>query len=290
MKTFNMFYFLLISGTVLSTPALSADTDFTTMPAISEFNGKFDFGGGAAGSTLLGNTAEFYGAGSLSIPIGERIGFQADFAATNAFGKTSIGGAAHLFTRDPKTFLFGAMGGYANFGNATGAWIGPEAELYLDQVSIESKAGYIHVQPNVGVATDKFYAIADLGFYATDDLRFTVGAGTVADFKTAHLGMEWMLTDIGMPVSLKANGIIGDDNFYSASAGISFYFGGQSKTLIRRHREDDPPNGVLDIFNAGGVNLGNGAPAPAPTLPSCEFYSISHSTVALKASCVPSLG
>ena len=269
MKKFNLFYFLLIGGTVLSTSAFAADMDFTTMPAVSEFNGKIEFGGGPAGSTTLGNTAEFYGAGSLSMPIGDRIGFQADFAATNAFGATSVGGAAHLFTRDPKSYLIGGMGGYADFGSATGAWIGPEVELYLDNVSIESKAGYIHITPDVGVATDKFYAIGDLGFYATDNLRFTVGAATVADFKSGHVGMEWMLSDIGIPVSFKANGVIGDDNFYSATAGISFYFGGQAKSLIRRHREDDPPNGVLDIFDAGGVKLGTGnvAPIAPPLLP-----------------------
>ena len=277
----NLFYFLLISGTLLSTPTLSADIDFTTLPAVSEFNGKVEFGGGTAGSTILGNSGEFYGAASLSIPLGERFGLQADFANVNAFGQNSTGAAAHLFARDPKSYLIGGLAGYANFGAATGAWVGPEAELYLDNISIEATAGYMSLTPNGAASQDKFFALGDIGLYATDNLRLTVGASSIADFKSAHAGMEWLLSDTGMPVSFKADGRIGDDNFYSLTAGISFYFGGPEKSLIRRHREDDPRNRVFDIFSAGGVHLGHSATVP---LPDCIYVEGNP----INAPCIPS--
>ena len=269
---------LLISGTVFTGVAIAADTQAlpAQLPAVAEVNGKAEFGGGFGGMTGFGNTNPIYGAGSITVPLAEAFGAQADFAVTNRFGQTEIGGAGHLFTRDPNRYLLGAMGGYGTFGAATGLWIGPEFELYANQFSFEGVGGYLRVTPNGLAGYDKLYAIGNIGFYPTNNLRFTVGAGTVADFKTAHVGAEYLLAGQGLPISLKLDGQIGDNNFYSATAGISFYFGGPNKDLIRRHREDDPPNGVLSLFSAGGVNLGFTPPpgaAPPPPGPICTNES-----------------
>ena len=271
MTNYRQLSALLISGTVLTGVASAADTQAppAQLPAVAEVNGKAEFGGGFGGMTGFGNTNPLYGAGSITVPLANAFGAQADFAVVNRFGQTEIGGAGHLFTRDPNRYLLGAMGGYGTFGAATGAWIGPEFELYANQFSFEAVGGYLRVTPNGLAGYDKLYAIGNIGFYPTNNLRLTLGAGSVADFKTAHVGAEYLLSDHGLPVSLKLDGKIGDNNFYSATAGIAFYFGGPNKDLIRRHREDDPPNGVLSLFNAGGVNLGvqpaAGAPAPLPT-------------------------
>ena len=238
------------------------------LAAVSEINGKLEFGGGFGSMTGFSNTNPVYGDGSITMPLGNAFGLQGDFAVDNQFGQTEIGGAAHLFTRDPNRYLLGAMAGYASFGQASGAWIGPEAELYMDRISLEAIGGYIRVTPNGLNGYDKLYAVGNIGYYATDNLRFTIGAGTVADFKSAHMGAEYLFSGAGLPVSLKLDGRIGDNNFYSATAGLAIYFGGPSKDLIRRHREDDPPNGVQSLFSAGGVNLGV---QPAPGQPACIY-------------------
>jgi len=38
---------------------------------------------------------------------------------------------------------------------------------------------------------------------------------------------------------------VGDNEFATVYGGIRFYFGGPEKSLIRRHREDDPPGDAL---------------------------------------------
>jgi hypothetical protein len=108
-----------------------------------------------------------------------------------------------------------------------------------------------------------------VGFYATDNFRLTAGASSIAGFNAGHVGAEWLLQDTGLPISLKTNAQFGEDHYYNITAGISIYFGGEDKSLIRRHREDDPRNRVLDIFSSGGVGLGvNKGKGP---LPNCIY-------------------
>jgi hypothetical protein len=47
---------------------------------------------------------------------------------------------------------------------------------------------------------------------------------------------------------------------------VRFYFGQKPKSLIRRHREDDPPVGLKDSASAFG-NAGKSTPAPATAPP-----------------------
>ena len=51
---------------------------------------------------------------------------------------------------------------------------------------------------------------------------------------------------------------MGEYSSYSVTAGVRFYFG-PDKSLIRRHREDDPPSGVTpaaqDEVSAAFANL-----------------------------------
>ena len=271
MGNFKALTFVLLAGTFMTAAASAADMEAALARAVAEPNGKIEIGGGWADLDSFGTDTSYYGAGSFSIPLGDTFGAQVDFAATHMFGETAVGGAAHVFTRNPDSYLLGAYGGYADFGNASGAWIGPEAEVYLGNISLEATGGYFNVNPDIGASQDKAFAFVDAGLYATDNLRFTVGASSVAGFESAHAGMEWLLTDVGMPLSFKTNAQIGEDHFYNLTAGLSFYFGGPDKSLIRRHREDDPRNRVLDLFSSGGVAIAKklgGAPGP---LPACIY-------------------
>ena len=274
---------------MLITAAYSADmAPIPAVPrAVAEANGKFEFGGGFGGMTGFNNTNPVYGAGSFTVPLGDTFGLQGDIAVSNSFGQTNIGGAGHFFTRDPNSYLLGVVGGYGSFGQATGAWIGPEVELYANQFSFEGSAGYLRVTPNGFAGFDKLFAIGNVGLYATNNLRFTLGAATVADFKTAHFGGEYFLAGSGLPISLKLDGSIGDNNYYAAKAGLTFYFGGPSKDLIRRHREDDPPNSAASLFNSGGVNLGFKPPAAAgaPPLPVCIYDGETPTEFAINKPC-----
>jgi hypothetical protein len=78
--------------------------------------------------------------------------------------------------------------------------------------------------------------------------------------------------DTGIPASITVDGRIGEDGFSSVMAGISLYFGGEDKSLIRRHREDDPRLRFFDIFNAGVLGsdkIGGGELGEEPCDPEC---------------------
>jgi hypothetical protein len=243
----------LLSGTIAAgmygSVSLAADVETNTaLPAVSAPNGKVEIGGGWSDIDDLGGDEIFRGGAAFSFPVGDMFGIQADLSALDAYGETAIGGAVHAFTRDPNSYLFGVYGGYVDAGPANVWYVGPEAELYLDNISIEAVGGYMDVSNGVG---SEYYAVGTVALYATDNLRLSIGASSVAGFDSANAGLEWFMGDTGIPASITVDGRIGEDGFSSVMAGLSLYFGGEDKSLIRRHREDDPRLRFFDIFNAG---------------------------------------
>jgi hypothetical protein len=248
----------LLSGTIAAgmygSVSMAADVETSTaLPAVSDINGKVEIGGGFADIDDFNSDEVFRGGAALSFPVGDMFGIQADLTALDAFGETAVGGAVHAFTRDPNSHLLGVYGGYVDAGPADVWHIGPEAELYLDNISIEAVGGYMDISNGVG---SEFYAMGKVALYATDDLRLAIGASSVAGFESANAGLEWFMGDTGLPASITVEGRLGEDGFSSVMAGLSLYFGGEDKSLIRRHREDDPRLHFFDIFNAGVLSPG----------------------------------
>ena len=242
--------------------SFAADVETGPLPAVSGPNGKVEIGGGFADLDDISSDEVFRGGAAFSIPVGDMFGIQADLTALNVFGDTAVGGALHAFTRDPNSYLLGAYGGYVDAGPANVWYIGPEAELYLGNISIEAIGGFMDISNGIG---SEFYAVGDVAFYATDNLRLQIGASTVAGFQSARAGLEWFMADTGIPASFTLEGRLGEDGFSSATAGFNLYFGGEDKSLIRRHREDDPRLRFFDMFNAGvlgadGVLSGSSCP------------------------------
>ena len=243
----------LLTGTIAAgmygSVSMAADVEtVTSLPAVSGPNGKVEIGAGWADLDDIGSDEVFRGAAAFSFPVGDIFGIQADVYAVDALDETTVGGAIHAFTRDPNSYLLGVYGGYADAGSANAWYVGPEAELYLDNISIEAIAGYVDVSDSS--FDNNFYALADLAFYATDNFRLSIGASSVAGFEMGRAGLEWFMGDTGLPASLKLDGRVGENGFTSVTAGVSLYFGGEDKSLIRRHREDDPPVYGVDIFGA----------------------------------------
>ncbi len=64
----------------------------------------------------------------------------------------------------------------------------------------------------------------------------------------------------GIMASLFAEGRIGEDDYHGVWGGVRFYFGQHDKTLIRRHREDDPNDwgvGIDGASNTGSTSSSN---------------------------------
>src|SRR6185369_1304815 len=106
-------------------------------------------------------------AGSISIPLGDRFGLQADamgtWTSTNGF---VYSGALHAFTRDPERYLAGLTGGIVVSQQAALAVVGPEAELYLDRISFEGWGGFASLNYFDPAMVDKMgvFGIGDLAY------------------------------------------------------------------------------------------------------------------------------
>jgi hypothetical protein len=73
------------------------------------------------------------------------------------------------------------------------------------------------------------------------------------DLHIGAVGMEYQLpADFVSGASLFAEGRIGEEDYGSVLGGIRIAFGAGEKSLIRRHREDDPTNHLPDdLFDIG---------------------------------------
>lgn len=230
----------LVIALMNQAPAVqAADVADNPLCAVSDVNGKVEIIGGYSENDAVSGDALLGGLGSLSFPLGCDFGLQLDAGIIDELNQTTYGGAAHLFTRDPDSYLLGVTGGYFNSGDADIWAVGPEAELYAGPVSIEAWAGYVDLDSDGDI-----FAIVDAAIYPTEDLRLSVGATIIGDQEFLRAGMEYQFAG---PISASLGAKIGEDDYFAVSAGLSFYFGGSDKSLIRRHREDDPHNRVVDF-------------------------------------------
>lgn len=260
------FVSFILSGTMaaalFAVVANAADAGPGVLPAVSAVNGKIELGAGWANIDDLSSDALLRGGASLSFPLGDMFGIQADLAAVNIFSDTMVGGNLHFFARDPNSYLLGVVGGAGFSNDANVYYVGPEAELYLGNFSVEAWGGYMNIDFDNSSSENKGFAQVDLGLYATDDFRLTFGGSSIAGFESAHAGFEWQVNQVGLPISLTADAEFGEDSYTALSAGLKIYFGGEDKSLIRRHREDDPRNRSLDIFSGLGNAVQDNATSP----------------------------
>ena len=114
------------------------------LPAVSGINGKIELSGG-----WLRIPPDDYGHvrlnGSLSMPVGDRFGLQGDLGVYNTPSGVGVSGALHAFTRDPDQYLLGITAGFVRVPGATLVAIGPEAELYMGDFTLEAWAGFAHL-------------------------------------------------------------------------------------------------------------------------------------------------
>lgn len=228
--------------------SVPADPVADAFRAVSAVNGSLELFGGAIdpGTGTLNGQGGL--AGSLTVPVGDALGLQGDILADLWGGDVALGGGAHLFTRNPSSYLFGLAGGAVRHNGTTLWGVGPEAELYLDRVSLEAFAGFGGIDYPTAPDVTGVFGFVDLAWYPTDDLRLAVGGSSVFGANALHAGGEYQVQNgASLTGDLRAGG-----GAYSATAGLKFYFGdGTQKSLIERHRQDDP-GGIPQKFTTGG--------------------------------------
>ncbi len=219
-------------------------------PAVSQVNGKMSGAGGdIAGHG--GGVAE----GSITLPIGQSFGAQFDGEGGSSNQRFLWGVAGQAFWRDPTVGLLGGVvtrgehgilnpkrGPTSAFANRYGA----EGEVYLGQFTPSAAAGYQEQLSKKGGG----FLVLDLAWYPTDDLQLSAGGDLNVSRSRALLGAEYQtgIHLLGGLTTFAEAGITGSRDSY-ALAGFRVYFG-PDKTLIRRHREDDPTSPIVSGVGA----------------------------------------
>ena len=246
--------FAVFVATALATVPAIADG-----PAVSELNGKIAIEGGETNAHPTG-----IGIASVTAPLpffDNHLGGQLDFGLGDSEGRALWGTGAQLFARDPGLGLVGALASYndrsiehpgpvAATHYAHAARVGGEAAYYWQQFTPELQAGY----EATGLKSGGFVR-ADLNWYPIDDLRLMAGGDFNPNKSYGRLAIEYRPGLAGFPglATFAQGGISGSRASY-ALLGIRYYFG-PDKSLIRRQREDDPP----DLVGGDGIGstLGN---------------------------------
>lgn len=248
-------------------------------PAVDVLNGKVEgFGGWADGR--FGRSGDFVGGGlaSVTLPLGERFGAQVDGIAASKRGDFVGGGAGHLFTRDPASYLSGVYGSGIGFDDRLNSWnakIGAEGEAYFGRLTLSGVLGYEHIGGGSS-ATERtrkggsFFDYVDVSYYVTDDWKLSAGHRYTGRKHAAALGTEIALPVAGFDSSAFVEGRLGEKDYKAVWGGLKVYFGGGDKTLIARHRESDPPNWLKDdLFSTSSRRRSPGVTPPPPPPPPC---------------------
>ncbi|MGB3502603.1 MAG: hypothetical protein WBA44_13340 [Mesorhizobium sp.] len=264
---------LFLSGPLYAADPASFEEKFEgAKPAVSALNGKLDLG--YFHQSFDGTPVDLdggYAIGSVSIPVMHSFGLQIDggFGSVNANpggGSADLKGvAAHLFWRDPAKGLIGAYAHYANIDVGAfdvDAWrYGVEAEAYLGPVSIEAFIGGDTLD-GPGGSNSELNAELRAAYYFMDNYRVDVGINHQFDTTSLRVGAEALLPVADHRMSLYALGTFNDDAT-TVRAGLRFYFGEGGKSLMARHREDDPSTRLFDYFDLDEA-LGRVAPGGPP--------------------------
>ena len=208
--------------------------------AVQEAAGKLTVKGGYADMEGRDGSGLWDGVASWVAPMGHDYGAQADLWGARSFGEGSYGAQAQVFRRDPASYLLGVAGGVGAIGgDATSWYVGPEAEFYLGRMTVEAWGGYLRNDFDWGGHGDTGFIDVGLGYYATDDLRISVGGRSVGGEVSGYGGLEWLISDGSVPVSFTTQGDVGEDGYRAVSAGLTFYVGRQAgRSLISQHREE----------------------------------------------------
>jgi len=265
-------FFVLTAA--LSLAALPADAQ-EALPAVDGLSGKLMLSGG----TGNGKDDSWAGLeGAVTFPLGHRFGMQLDLAGGGLDGPSDgksafYGGGAHLFWRDPSEGMVGIEASHAHLDDLGGVDLysaGVEAERYLGALTVGGVmgvAGGSHASystPRGRFRYDletQFVAGPYVTWYPDDNVALSASGAVAGDDVAAGIGIEFApAVRTSYQPSFFVRGSLREGGEVAALAGINIYFGQRAKTLIRRHREDDPAIGnLMSLGFKGGIGFSLGA-------------------------------
>ena len=244
----------------------SARPHVPVAPAVDGLNWKADVLGGSIGHQSIGGVR-----GVVAMPVGNQFGLQFDVQA-GALGGYAFGNVVgRYFWRDPASKLFGihvSQTAWNRFGGVYATHISPEFEFYWGRWTFRGLTGIEFgnsgsrsdtittaapgggggggVLTTVSTFTEgydvktRFFDQIDLKYYFTDNWMGYVGHRYLGGKHALALGTEYALGMRGGKLAtIFAEGRAGQGAFEGLWGGLRVYLG-KDKSLIRRHREDDP--------------------------------------------------
>jgi hypothetical protein len=258
----------VVTGTfgfgMMLTSALAADVSSGCIPAVSTVNGKIE-GAGGYYKDDVSSGARFQGVASLSLPLGCLFGAQIDIGGGDLDGDGFVGAGGHLFMRDPSSYLLGLHAQYINLSGDDIFRIGPEAELYLGDVTLSAMAGFEDAHK---FNSDNVVAQFEAAYYINDNFKLYGGYRHFLPVDAGAVGFEFKPESL--PASVFVDAMVGSDHYASVMGGLRFEFGATDKSLKARQREDDPGH----FFNLLARAAENCVPAPTDGLQTADSTSV----------------
>lgn len=251
------------------------------LPAVDGLNGKAELLGGT-----LANKSLYGVRGALAIPVAGQFGVQVD-GALGSYDSRAFGAvAAHGFWRDPSRGLLGLYGSYTNWNQAGGLHLGQfgvEGAAYMGRWTVEGVVGVeggnsqsINFGPAIQTwdIKTRLFDKVDVAYYLNDNWKVSAGHRYLGGNHAAAFGTEYAFNPgwrSGLGMSVFAEARVGENNYQGIWGGLKFYFGQRDKTLIQRHRQDDPPIGLPETLFSLANNRSNSiTPVPAAPPPCGE--------------------
>ncbi len=208
----------------------------TTGPAVAQPNGEISTAAG-----IINNDTRAIIAGKFAAPLSHSFGVQIDGSQIVGEGTDRGGLGGHVFYRDPQKYLLGMTGMWSRISSEDLYRVGPEAELYLKDVTFRISGGWQH-----GFDETTGYGNAKVTYYPMDNLTVAVRGEAFSKVRSAGLEVEYQPNE--KPFTVFATG--GDSNNADGTylAGVRFTFGAPGTSLKQRHRQYDPVN-IVDSFN-----------------------------------------
>lgn len=301
MSKFKFLSAISVAAFVTASPALAADDldaqqfeERFSSSAVSALNAKIEVGKfhssfdeNGFGPLALEEAEGYFVQGAVSAPLFGQFGLQIDAgqmdgdADVNFFGNNADLNAraiaAHLFWRDPSKGLLGVYGVSAEYDiegfEIDNKRFGVEGEAYIDRFTLKGFVGRDFVDYELFGKEEYAAASAKVDYYISDN--FVIGAGIDHSFEQTafNVGFEMMGDTGGISPSIFTD-VSFNNGETTLMAGLKLYLAKDGKSLIRRHREDDPGIELFDNISSlgncvagfGKVELHRSRPAMATTL------------------------
>ncbi|MGB5213140.1 MAG: hypothetical protein WBN88_05775 [Anderseniella sp.] len=282
-----------------ATPANAADVDrelgLIVSGVVDSWAGVQFIDDGSDDDTVFVNGGE----GLLSLPLGDNLSIQSDVkyeyntyatedvVDNDVFGpRYSFQGAVHLSWRDPARGLFGVFGGagttafgfYPSNVSHDVAFVGGEAQIYLDNVTLYGQGGYVDFDPSgAGFRvdregmTDGFFTRGVVRWFLGNDSRIQLEGtylksgmqeASAPDVEVFSVGAQYDFVLAGLPIVGDTPLFVGyrgtfreDCNFnsdvddHTVMIGTTYSFSGDRLTVDRQGATLDTPD-----FNHSCIN------------------------------------